>query len=264
MIKTESIQKLETLLEQLRSLPLDAQSSEFKQWKRRADRYIEDIFKANERGQFSEFLDIEFEYIPSAYASYTDFDRTDDKKMFVEAREETNVLLKSFMEEVNEWNEKVMNDNNYVVEKIIDTKKVFIVHGHDDRLKEQVESFLLKQGLESIILHKQANIGKTIIEKLEHYGDVGYAIVLYTYCDDGKAKDATELNKRVRQNVVFEHGYFIGLLGRNKVSFLVDDNVEIPNDLSGAVYVAKSITWQYDLVKELKVAGYDVSADKVS
>ena len=60
MSTVEAIEKLEILLEQLTSLPLDAQSSEFKKWKRRADRYIEDIFRANDRGQFSEFLEIEF------------------------------------------------------------------------------------------------------------------------------------------------------------------------------------------------------------
>lgn len=45
--------------------------------------------------------------------------------------------------------------------------KVFIVHGHDS-LKTEVELFLTKLGLEPIILHKQANMGKTIIEKIEN------------------------------------------------------------------------------------------------
>lgn len=263
MTKDESLEKLNNLLSELTTLSYDSESREYKQWKRRADRYIEDIFKANDRGQFGEFLRIEFEYIPSAYSSYTDFDRKDDKKIFEEARTEAKILLESFIEEVSEWKDtmKLTSSSDYDIK--MEKKKIFVVYGHDDRLKEQVEAFLIKQGLEPIILHKQANMGKTIIEKLEHYGDIGYAIVLYTHCDDGKVKNATELSKRARQNVVFEHGYFIGLLGRDRVSFLVDEDVEIPNDLSGAVYVAKTETWKYDLVKELKVVGYDVSADKV-
>ena len=43
--------------------------------------------------------------------------------------------------------------------------KVFIVHGHDS-LKTEVELFLMKLGLEPIILHKQANMGKTISKRI--------------------------------------------------------------------------------------------------
>jgi predicted nucleotide-binding protein len=34
---------------------------------------------------------------------------------------------------------------------------------------------------------------------------------------------------RARQNVVFEHGYLIGKLGRSRVSAIIKDVVEIPN-----------------------------------
>ena len=42
---------------------------------------------------------------------------------------------------------------------------------------------------------------------------------------------------RARQNVVFEHGYLIAKLGRKNVCALVRDNIEVPNDISGIVYV---------------------------
>lgn len=67
-------------------------------------------------------------------------------------------------------------------------KKVFIVHGHDNEAKVSVARFAEQLGLEAIILHEQTNQGKTIIEKFENYSDVGFAIVLYTECDEGKSK----------------------------------------------------------------------------
>lgn len=131
--------------------------------------------------------------------------------------------------------------------------KIFIVHGHDESLKYEVARFVDRAGFESIILHENANSGMTIIDKLEHYiSDVAYAIVLYTPCDEGKAKSETHLNSRARQNVVFEHGLLIGKLGRDKVAAIKESSVEIPGDLQGVLYIDKSADWKYQLTVELK------------
>ena len=70
----------------------------------------------------------------------------------------------------------------------MDKSKVFIVHGHDEAAKEAAARFVEKIGLEAIILHEQASSGKTIIEKIEANSNVGFAIVLYTPCDEGAPK----------------------------------------------------------------------------
>jgi predicted nucleotide-binding protein len=57
------------------------------------------------------------------------------------------------------------------------SRKVFIVHGHDDGARESVARFLEKMGFEPIILHEQANQGRTVIEKVEAHGDVGFVVV---------------------------------------------------------------------------------------
>lgn len=49
------------------------------------------------------------------------------------------------------------------------SNKVFIVHGHDEAVKESVARFLEKCGFEAIILHEQADGGRTIIEKIVCY-----------------------------------------------------------------------------------------------
>jgi len=46
-------------------------------------------------------------------------------------------------------------------------RKVFVVHGRDEGAREAVARFLQKIGFEPIILHEQANQGRTVIEKVE-------------------------------------------------------------------------------------------------
>ncbi|EMS1069745.1 TPA: TIR domain-containing protein [Klebsiella pneumoniae] len=141
-------------------------------------------------------------------------------------------------------------------------KKIFVVHGHDNSAKLEMARFLDKAGLEPIILHEQASSSNTIIEKIEANSDIGYAVVLYTPCDIGSRKtDNPELKARARQNVVFEHGYFIGRLGRSRVSALRVDGVETPNDISGVVYIDLDVrgAWKLDLAKELTAAGYIIN-----
>jgi predicted nucleotide-binding protein len=143
----------------------------------------------------------------------------------------------------------------------LDCTKVFIVHGHDETAKTKAARFVEKLGLEAIILHEQVSSSKTIIEKIEEYSNVGFGIVLYTPCDiGGKQSSSPALKARARQNVVFEHGFLIGKIGRGKVCALVKGDIETPNDISGVVYVNMddSDAWCFKIAKELKKAGYDI------
>jgi len=145
------------------------------------------------------------------------------------------------------------------------SNKVFIVHGHDDGLKNEVARFVEKLDFEAVILHEQANAGNTIIEKIEKNSDVGFAIVLYTPCDEGKSKSSEQLRSRARQNVVFEHGFFISKLGRsNVVALHKGEDLELPNDISGVVYVKyESGAWKYEISKEMVASGYNVDFMKI-
>ncbi|MCH7314645.1 nucleotide-binding protein [Acinetobacter sp. ANC 3882] len=142
-------------------------------------------------------------------------------------------------------------------------RKAFIVHGHDEATKFKTARFLEKLGFDVIILHEQANGGKTIIEKLEHFTDVGFGIVLYTPDDEGSVKDKKNYQPRARQNVVFEHGLLIGKLGRDKVFPLVTDHsVELPGDINGMVYLSDT-NWELQLAKEIRELGYEIDMNKV-
>ena len=149
---------------------------------------------------------------------------------------------------------------------VVKNKKVFIVHGHDDLLKESAARLVEKIGLEAVILHEQANEGLTIIQKLEKQADVGYAIILYTPCDEGRKKGSENSKPRARQNVVFEHGLFMGKLGSERVCALRKSEVEMPSDAQGILYIEGkegSNDWMYQVAKELKKAGYDVDLNKI-
>jgi predicted nucleotide-binding protein len=146
------------------------------------------------------------------------------------------------------------------------SKKVFIVHGHDNELKETLARYLEKIGLEPIILHEQVNGGLTIIEKFEKHSDVQFAIVLMTPDDIGNSKaNSDNLNARARQNVILELGYFLGKLGREKVCALIKGNVERPSDYDGVVYIAadNANDWKLLLAKELKQAKLNFDGNKI-
>jgi len=143
-------------------------------------------------------------------------------------------------------------------------KEVFIVHGHDELAKVSLARFLEKLNLKPIILHEQSNAGKTIIEKIEAYTNVGFAVILYTECDLG-GKDIESLHPRARQNVVFEHGFLMGKIGRSNVCALVKGQVETPGDISGVVYTTMDDgqAWHTKLALELKSSNYDIDMNKL-
>jgi predicted nucleotide-binding protein len=143
----------------------------------------------------------------------------------------------------------------------ISNRRVFIVHGHDELARETVARFLEKLHLEVIILHEQVSHGMTIIEKLEKYSDVGFAVVLLTPDDEGrKAAEGEVLKSRARQNVVLELGYFVGKIGRNRVLALHSGSLELPSDYLGVVFVPLDPggAWRLTLAKELKNAGFPI------
>jgi len=154
---------------------------------------------------------------------------------------------------------------------ITPSNKIFVVHGHDVILKAEVENFLNDIGLEPIVLHKKPDEGQTIIEKFEKHSNVGYAFILltpdeiaYTIDQDNLNDDKRKKEKRARPNVIFEFGYFVGRLGRKKVCCLYKSDVELPSDLSGLLYkkIDTSINAQaYDIIKELKAAGYQIKLE---
>lgn len=143
---------------------------------------------------------------------------------------------------------------------ISSTQKIFVVHGRNEYYRQRVVNLLREWGCIPITLREQPNIGRTLIEKFEEHANADYAVVLLTADDKGAL--ATERNHlpRPRQNVVFEMGYFIGRMTRERVCALYQEGVELPSDLAGIVYVPldSNDQWQQVLLDELRAVGFDL------
>ncbi len=150
------------------------------------------------------------------------------------------------------------------------SRRVFIVHGHDQALKNELARLLEKLDFVPIILHEQPDRGQTIIEKLDReMSDAGFAFVVLTPDDVGAlATNADTLQPRARQNVVFEHGLFAGRLSHSRVCAIRRGDVEIPSDIHGIVYKTVPVgggigSIALEIANELKAAGYVVDANRL-
>jgi predicted nucleotide-binding protein len=143
---------------------------------------------------------------------------------------------------------------------------IFLVHGHDHaKLHEAVRVLERATGRDVIVLHEQTNAGRTILEKFEdHAATASYAVVLLTADDYGGPAGATA-QARARQNVIFELGFFFGLLGRGRVAVLLDQGVEQPSDIDGLVYIGLDLAgaWKQALARELEAVGMPIDYSRI-
>lgn len=144
----------------------------------------------------------------------------------------------------------------------IASKLTFIIHGHDDDFKREVQLLLSRAGVNNIVLHEQPDKGRSIIDKLiEESKPAIYAIALLSEDD---TLDSGE--KRARQNVIMEIGYFIGKIGKSRIRIILKgDNIEIPSDLQGILYERydKQGSWKIKLLKEMLAVGIYVDLQSV-
>lgn len=196
------------------------------------------LSKSNDEGEIQKCIDKCIELNPTVAAElFADFQ-------------------KKFGEPIKEDNVEISNN-------------IFVVHGQDEEMKQAVARTLEKMNITPIILHEQPNEGRTVIEKFTDYSDVSFAVVILSPDDFGYSKKQTHENAklRARQNVIFELGFFIGKLGRNRVFILKKEEMdfEMPSDYNGVVYTSydKSGKWILELVRELNTCGYQVDATKL-
>jgi predicted nucleotide-binding protein len=109
-------------------------------------------------------------------------------------------------------------------------RKVFIIHGHDNEMKNTVARFLEGIGVDAVILHERADESSTIIQKVLDYSNkIGYAIALLSPDDIGYSTNdgPRSKNPRPRQNVILELGIFLGKHGKEKVILLVREREKL-------------------------------------
>jgi len=233
---------------------LDTAHADQNRWQRYTRQLLNNIFGKDAPAK-------EFAVACSA-APHIDSPRPDLARRFQQGMIEQVRQLESIVERLELWPE--IRDGSTPPPIPIDSRKVFIVHGHDEAARETLCRFLEKLDLIPIVLHEQASQGRAIIEKIEAYADVAFAVVLMTADDVGASKSsATDLRPRARQNVILELGYFVGKIGRERVCALHRSEVEVPSDFAGVVYVSMAGAWQFQLAKEIRAAGIPINLNRL-
>ncbi|SEB04624.1 Predicted nucleotide-binding protein containing TIR-like domain-containing protein [Flavobacterium gillisiae] len=199
---------------------------------------------------------------------WSGMDRSIYNSTFESGKRELINLINVMLEDVNLSNVLDGSQNLETLNSEL-SENIFIVHGHNEEMKQSSARFLEKIDLKPIILHEQPNKGKTIIEKFNDYSNVSFAIVLLS-ADDvafSKNEEVENASFRARQNVIFELGFFIGKIGRECVVVLHEqvDNFEIPSDYQGVLYIPydNSGNWKLSVAKELKAIGYKIDGNKL-
>lgn len=250
MTDREKMQDLISEIDNLIGHDVTSTVPEFLAWKTETERFLIKKF-GKDSFEYQKFIETCFR--PSIWSI---------RQELVEACKNglvaTKLVFQTYLAEMKVTPDvKVLETDNTLFDR------VFIVHGHDGELKHAVARLVEKQDLTAIILSEQANKGKTIIEKFEENSDVGGAICLFTADDLGRAKADKKNSHRARQNVVFEAGYFMGKLGRERVVVIAENGLELPSDMQGIVYTGKG-NWEFDVLKELKAMGYTVDFNKLA
>jgi CheY-like chemotaxis protein len=150
---------------------------------------------------------------------------------------------------LSKWDSHSLRDLIYRIHHTLGLKdeigapQPFIIHGHNETIKLALKNYLqnILHLQEPIILHEQPNLGRTIIEKFEDYAPVSSLVFVLLTPDDlvANGDQADDMKHRARQNVIFEMGYFLGILGRKsgRVMLLYQPPLELPSDLSGVIYI---------------------------
>lgn len=259
----ERLQKAREAITELRAsevvLGRLSSSPKFKKWHRNTEIAITKIF--GDSRHIGDFKDVRYGLsIVSSRTSESEW-----RQAYLHGLDSADAILESMLEEIEEdWDDDVNVSMPPSPEKISrpDTNEIFVIHGRDEGIREMVAGFLRQLKLEPVILFEQSSQGRTIIEKFEQHAEVGFAIALLTP-DDAGSLEGEKKRPRARQNVIFELGFFIGSIGRERVCALTKGEVEIPSDYSGVLYIPLNDPdgWKLRLFRELKDAGYNVDTN---
>lgn len=134
------------------------------------------------------------------------------------------------------------------------TRQILLVHGHDEPLLRQTQSFLQGLGQVVVVLRDNVDGGLGVIETFEASAStVGFAMVLLP------------ADERSRQNSLFELGYLGAKLGRHRVCAVYQRGTELASKAPGVAYLEfdGGGEWRPKLAEALKNAGLPVEVRSV-
>ena len=130
------------------------------------------------------------------------------------------------------------------------TVLLFATAGND--IKKDVLDFLAKIGLAPLTISCKTTEHDRLLVEVEKNVDAGYALMLL---------GAEEIKKG--NDNAYGLGILVGHLGRDRVCALVAEKVTGIDTYSGITYVPMDAAgaWKFMMIKNLKIAGYEVDAN---
>ncbi len=225
-------------------------------------------------------------YSPSAQEHYDAIEEETLEEMALNWDQQANAQIiaprkpeESVIQRIDEFKQSLNHLGTFVEKENIQpgvykpsvkkTDQIFVVHGFDTELLDFMTVIFQKLGFGFIISHEHGHQEKTMFQKFLDHPEIGFAAVALSPDDIGYRKDqyTDKARFRARQNVVFEMGFLIGKLGRNRVFVLVRDeyNFELPTNYFDAIYTPfdRMGHWQTDLIKQLKNCDFKVDSNKL-
>lgn len=276
MDKPQFLQEIDGCIKEIDSLrTLNYTASEFKLWKKRVESLL-----IHGLGESSKQVD-DFRWITfydavaemnsrdSWAVEYEPYDAVSD---FQDGLCSACTQLLAIKEDVDKHFADTIVTDKDIGEVSLPGKKVFIVHGHDEKLLLAVEKAIRTLDLEPIVLRDQPDAGMTLIQKFEkNSGGVGFVVFLLTNDETAIVRKTKKTESHARQNVIFEMGYFFNEFRRSDGSHrgilaLLQEGVTKPGDIDGLVYCQYhegDDGWKLRLAKELSAAGVLFDQSKV-
>ncbi len=151
-------------------------------------------------------------------------------------------------------------------------RRVLVISGTDDAMKQALTKALGKLLLVPVMLCEEPGHGRKIVERFTaDYVDVGLAVVLLSPDDYvfSKTEESSKRRLKPRQDVIFELGYLLGKLGKEKVLVLFRESekneFEVRLDFEGinSAPFDSLDSWKLALLRALADNGYNVEGDRI-
>lgn len=133
-----------------------------------------------------------------------------------------------------------------------DSKKVLLFAAAGDTNKKEVLEFFTKIGLNPLAVSCNTSEHDRLLVEAEKHDDAGYALILL---------DSSDL--RNENENAFGLGLIVGSMGRDRVCVLLSDKMTGIDTYSGITYVPVDAAgaWKFMMIRNLKIAGFDVDAN---
>lgn len=143
--------------------------------------------------------------------------------------------------------------------------KVCITYGRDHIMNRQLVSVIKELGIDPVVMQDKNNNTQPLAQFITENKDISFVIAIlsaddWVYPKKGKVQDALMYSD---QKVVFHLGFWIGMLGRNRVFALYYDQRSFrwPTEHFDVIYTPldRNQLWKGELTNRLKDSGIVLS-----